>query len=288
MIELGAEPLRQGGHPARPRRRASPTPHRVRDLTVAIALEGDFEAAHTDGDNALVVATDTMKNTAYAFAKDHLDGSIEALRPRRWPSTSSSRPQVDRATVNVREHALAARSTSPARPRPDAFVRGGEGTRVATVARRPRRRSSVEAGVEDLDRDEDDAARRSRGFPRDRYTTLPETDDRLMATKVTAIWRYGAPGPRLRRDVRRPSAATLLEVFADHDSPSVQTSIWIMARAMLERHEELDEVRMVLPEPPPLAGRPVAVRASTTTARSTSPTTEPHGLIEATVRRGEG
>ena len=45
----------------------------------------------------------------------------------------------------------------------------------------------------------------------------------------------------------RPSARTLLEVFADHDSPSVQASIWIMGRAMLERHEELDEVRMVLP-----------------------------------------
>ncbi len=84
------------------------------------------------------------------------------------------------------------------------------------------------------------------GFPRDRYTTLAETDDRLMATRVTAIWTYGAP------DIDHDAAwtairGTLLEVFADHDSPSVQTSIWIMARAMLERHEELVEVRMVLP-----------------------------------------
>ena len=52
------------------------TPHRLRDVTVAVALEGDFAAAHTDGDNSLVVATDTMKNTAYAFAADHLAGSI--------------------------------------------------------------------------------------------------------------------------------------------------------------------------------------------------------------------
>ena len=51
--------------------------HRLRDLTVAIALEGDFAAAHTDGDNTSVIATDTMKNTAYAFAKDHLDGALE-------------------------------------------------------------------------------------------------------------------------------------------------------------------------------------------------------------------
>ena len=68
-----------------------------------------------------------------------------------------------------------------------------------------------------------------------------------MATKITAIWRYGSPGPRRRRDVRGRPARRLLEVFADHDSPSVQTSIWIMARAILERHEEVEEVRMVLP-----------------------------------------
>ena len=74
------------------------------------------------------------------------------------------------------------------------------------------------------------------GFPRDRYTTLPETDDRLMATKITAIWRYGSPD--LDADATFEAVrSTLLEVFADHDSPSVQTSIWIMARAMLERHE---------------------------------------------------
>ena len=53
------------------------TPHRLRDITVAVALEGDFAAAHTDGDNSLVVATDTMKNTAYAYAAEHLTGSIE-------------------------------------------------------------------------------------------------------------------------------------------------------------------------------------------------------------------
>ena len=124
------------------------------------------------------------------------------------------------------------------------------------------------------------------GFPRDEYTTLRDTDDRIMATKVTAIWRYGSPD--LDADatfaaVRR----TLLEVFADHDSPSVQTSIWIIARAILDAHEEVEAVRMVLPNlhhwlvdltPFGLANdREVYVA-----------TTEPHGLIEATVRRGEG
>ena len=67
-----------------------------------------------------------------------------------------------------------------------------------------------------------------------------------MATKLTAIWRYGSPD--LDFDATFEAVrTTLLEVFADHDSPSVQTSIWIMAKAILERHDEVEEVRMVLP-----------------------------------------
>jgi urate oxidase len=280
MIELGAN--RYGKAAVRiVRVGRDETPHRLRDLTVAIALEGDFTAAHTDGDNSAVVATDTMKNTAYAYAAEHLTGAIES-----YATTLATHfldfAQVDRATVNVREHGWRPIDVAGA-PAPDAFVRSGEGTRVATVAV-TRGETVVEAGVEDLIVMKTTRSAFS-GFPRDRYTTLPETEDRLMATKVTAIWRYGAPDIDFDA-VYAAVRSTLLEVFADHDSPSVQTSIWIMARAMLERHAELDEVRMVLPNlhhwvvdlgPFGLENdRQVYVA-----------TTEPHGLIEATVRRSE-
>ena len=123
------------------------------------------------------------------------------------------------------------------------------------------------------------------GFPRDRYTTLRETDDRLMATKLTAIWRYGSP--ELDFDETFAAVrATLLEVFADHDSPSVQTSIWIMARAILERHEEVDEVRMVLPNLHHWLAD-LTPFGMTNDGEVYVATTEPHGLIEATVRRAD-
>src|SRR5918998_6979567 len=51
--------------------------HELWDLTVDVALEGDFEAAHVEGDNSGLLATDTMRNTVYALAKDRLVGSIE-------------------------------------------------------------------------------------------------------------------------------------------------------------------------------------------------------------------
>ena len=115
MIELAAN--RYGKAAIRLVRVArGPDGHRLRDLTVAIALEGDFEAAHTDGDNSLVIATDTMKNTAYAFAKDHLDGSIEEYG-RALAEHFLEAPQVDVATVNIRA-TTGAPSMSPARRHP--------------------------------------------------------------------------------------------------------------------------------------------------------------------------
>ena len=282
MIELGAN--RYGKAAIRiVRVGRDTTPHALRDMTVAIALEGDFAAAHTDGDNSLVVATDTMKNTAYAFAAEHLTGAIEAYATalgRHFLERAPGRPG-DRQRPRAR---LAARSTSPAprRPTPSSAAARAPASRRSAVGRDE---VVVEAGVEDLVVMKTTRSAFS-GFPRDRYTTLAETDDRLMATKITAIWRYGAPD--LDFDAAWTAArATLLEVFADHDSPSVQTSIWIMAKAMLERHEELDEVRMVLPEPPPLDGRPRRGSGSTNDRQVYISTTEPHGLIEATVRRSQ-
>src|SRR5262249_49853454 len=55
----------------------SEAPHRIYDLTIGIALEGDFASSYAEGDNSGVIATDTMKNTAYALAADRLEGSIE-------------------------------------------------------------------------------------------------------------------------------------------------------------------------------------------------------------------
>ena len=280
MIELGRNRYGKASiHVVRVAR--APGGHRVRDVVVAVALEGNFDAAHTDGDNTLVITTDTMKNTAFAFAKDHLDGSIDDYA-KALAEHFLAFEQVDRATVNVRGHHWRPIEVG-GRPAPDAFVRGGEGVRIATAAA-TRTETSMEAGVEDLV-----AMKTTRssfkGFPRDRYTTLAEADDRLMATKITAIWRYGPTD----LDFDATFAAvreTLLEVFADHDSPSVQTSIWIMARAILERHEAIEEVRMVLPNLHHWLVD-LAPFGMTNEGEVYISTTEPHGLIEATVRRSD-
>jgi urate oxidase len=181
-------------------------------------------------------------------------------------------------TVSIDQHAWEAIGTAP-----DAFTRDGSETRTAVMTSR-RDGATIRAGIADL------AVMKTtrsafEGFPRDRFTTLQETDDRIMATKVTASWAY-EPG----RDVDFDRAydavrSTFLEVFADHHSVSVQASIWIIGRAILERHPEVAEVSMSLPNlhhwtvdlsPFGIANDRLVYVA----------TTEPHGLIEATIRRG--
>ena len=53
--------------------------HDIRQISVNISLQGDFEIVYTVGDNTAVLPTDTMKNTVYALAKEHFTGSIEAF-----------------------------------------------------------------------------------------------------------------------------------------------------------------------------------------------------------------
>lgn len=257
--------------------------HEMRDLTVDVSLEGDFTAAHVDGDNTNIIATDTMKNTVYAFAREHPTGPPEVLG-LTLARHFAAYPQVDRAVVTLRQHGWS-RIPLASGGSPDAFTRSGDLTRVAIVAASAGG-ATVEAGIEDLT-----VMKTTRsaftGFERDRWTTLPEADDRIMSTKITAVWGYGETAAEAGFDFDAAfdgARTTLLTVLAEHFSPSVQTSVWVMATAMLESDPAMDWVRMVLPnlhhwtvnlEPFGL-DNPDMVYVSTT---------EPHGLIDATVRR---
>ena len=262
--------------------RGSDGRHIVRDVVVRVALEGDFDEAHTAGDNSHVVATDTMKNTCYVIARDHLGGALEEYG---WALAEHflGFPQVARSTVWLAEHRWDPIATSGG-PAADAFLRTGGMNRTAVVTA-TRDAVAVDAGVEDMAVMKT-AKSAFAGFPRDRYTTLAETDDRIMATKVSATWRYGVG----RHDwdaawVR--VLATFRDVFAEHFSPSVQASIWIIGKAILEAEPSLSEISMTMPNLHHWAYdlSPFGLENDREVYVATD---EPHGLIEATIRRSEG
>jgi urate oxidase len=229
--------------------------HELRDLTVDVMLEGDFAAAHVSGDNAKVVATDTMKNTVYAMARDHLADPPERFG-RAIAEHFAAYPQVDRAEVTLRQHDWA-RIATPSGDAADAFVRAGAGTRWASASASRAAPTSLRSGIEDV------TVLKTWGYA---STAGAGTTFDFDAAHATAVER-------------------LLTTFAEHHSPSVQASIWMMAGAMLDAVPEIDWVRMVLPNlhhwQVDLTPFGLENRGDVFVA-----TTEPHGLIDATVRRG--
>jgi len=98
--------------------------HELRDLLVSVALSGALEAVHLEGDNRAVLATDTQKNTVYAFAKEFGVGTPEefaTLLARHFLGGA-----ITRARVQVVEVAWARLSEH-------AFVQSSRVQRVATA-----------------------------------------------------------------------------------------------------------------------------------------------------------
>src|ERR671911_2176939 len=93
------------------------------DLDVRVALEGDFEAAHTRGDNSQLLATDTMRNTVYALAKDHLTGSIEGFGLALVDHFLRAGPTVTSCRVEITQHRWD-RIEVDGRPHEHSFIQG--------------------------------------------------------------------------------------------------------------------------------------------------------------------
>jgi urate oxidase len=216
--------------------------HEITDLNVTSQLRGDFTSAHIEGDNAHVVATDTQKNTVYAFARDgigapeefllrlgrHFTGEFDWVTGGRWAADQYT---WSRIAVDGDEH-------------DHSFVRGGTETRTCVVTF-DGSEATVISGLRDL------AVLKStgsefHGFPRDRYTTLAETSDRILATSVTARWRYNRLDldfDEMFADVRR----LLLEAFAQTHSLALQQTLYEMGRRVLDARAEIDEIRFSMP-----------------------------------------
>jgi urate oxidase len=254
-----------------------PERHELRDLTVDIMLEGEYEAVHTEGDNTGLVATDTMRNVVYALAAERRLESLPDFAAALVDHFLAHQ-RVSGALARLREHPWQRLGGGD---HPHAWQRGAGGTRIEEVRADPGGRGRS-AGIEDL------LVLRSsgsafEGFDRDRFTTLPETDDRILATVVTAGWEYADGAGDLEAAWARVRDR-LLEAFVDHHSPSVQFTLHRMGEAVIEAHPEIERIHLSLPNRHHL---PFDVSRFGLEDRGEvfHATTEPFGLIEATVER---
>ena len=222
--------------------------HEIVDLNVTSQLRGAALAdCYLTGDNALVVATDTQKNTAYAFAKqfgirspeeyllklaEHFVDGFDWIEGGLW---QAEQYEWDRIVVDGAPH-------------DHAFVRRGQGTRLAAVHVLDAA-THVTGGVKDLVLLKSTGSEFS-GFPRDRYTTLAETDDRIMATSVTGRWRLLPEAVEAGIDYNGLYAevsSVLLSTFATVHSLALQQTLFAMGKAAIEARPEIAEVRFAMP-----------------------------------------
>jgi urate oxidase len=217
--------------------------HRIQDLNVSTALRGDFAGAYLAGDNSHVVATDTQKNTVYAFARQYGVGEIEEFALRLGRHFTGSFAWVAGATISIEEYPWD-RIVVDGVEHGHAFSRAGGGTRTTAVTVEDAR-AWVVSGLTDLVVLKS-AGSQFTGFPRDRYTTLAEDSDRILATAVTARWRYAGTDVDwavVHADVRR----ILLEAFAAQHSLALQQTLYRMGEQVLQAHPEVAEIRMSMP-----------------------------------------
>ena len=254
--------------------------HELRDLTVSIRLEGEFEEAHVRGDNRDVLPTDTMKNTVYALARQVEIDTIEEFARALATHFLPENPVVSRARVTIREQAWD-RISVGGRPHPHAFARSSDEVDVATVTAEGES-VRTESGIDEL-RVLKTTGSGFEGYPRDRYTTLRETSDRVLATAMRVRWTYGL-AEISHGEIRPRAREAMLETFAGHDSRSVQHTAYAMGEAVLERCPEIDAVAFSLPNKHHLLVDLTPFGLDNPNEIFVA-TEEPYGLIEAVVRR---
>jgi urate oxidase len=225
--------------------------HEIVDLNVTSTLRGDFSAAYLHGDQAQVLPTDSQKNTIYSYAKEKGLTSVEGYGLDLARHFVDDVGPVTGARIDVESY-LWDRVVVDGSEHDHTWVRSGTEVRTAAVTvdgTGAAQVAHVVAGLKDLVVLKSTGSE-FKGFLVDEYTTLPETDDRVMATSLSVAWRYGPAALADGYDFDAAYATvrrTMLGIFATLHSSALQQTLWHMGRAALEAVGEIAEMRLSAP-----------------------------------------
>ena len=217
--------------------------HEFQQISVDVQLTGDFEKAHTLGDNSMILPTDTQKNTVYALAREKFTGPIESFGLALANHFLHENKHIEAVRIDIHEfpwHRINIANTSHA----TAFINDGLEKRYTRVVMQ-RNSTAITSGIKDLLILKTTKSA-FKDYIRDRYTTLKETDDRILATQCEIMWDYTSSDHdfnALFDNIRE----SLLKTFADHDSLSVQHTLYAMGEAVLKQFDAVKEIHFAMP-----------------------------------------
>ena len=210
----------------------------IRDWTVSSSLSGGIADCYLSGDNSNVLTTDAQKNTVYGFAQRLGDVEPEQLGLVLARHYVASQAPITRARIEVLQHDWT-------RFGAHSFARSGQHTRSTVIVHDETEGTSVIGGVGDLTL-LNTTDSEFWGFPRDKYTTLSDTRDRMLATQVDATWRFRSTDVDWSGAFTR-ALAMLSAAFRDTYSYSLQQTLYAMGTAIIDGVPDICEVRLALP-----------------------------------------
>jgi len=258
-----------------------PDRHDFREWSLEILLEGDFESCFVDGDNSKILPTDTMKNTVYSLARSSSAECMEEFGKELIAFLLDRNPQLSAARVLLSEKAWEHVQIG-GKPHPTTFMQSSSECQTAEISATRNSVPSVQSGLENLVILKT-AASEFVGFIKDSLTTLPEATDRLFGTAVRARWSYSQPTvafATLRSKIRE----ILLRLFARHASKSVQHTLYAMGEGVLANVPEISDIELTMPNKHCLLVD-LSRFAQDNPNEIFVPIDEPHGTIEARLRR---
>ena len=254
--------------------------HSLKELDVQVMLQGDFDASYTKAENRLVVATDSVKNTINILAKKKLGPETEAFGIVLGEHFLKTYRHVSRVEVSLTERCWD-RISVGGKPHAHSFLEKSAAKPFSKIIA-TRKKIEVESGIEELFILKSTASG-FENFLRDEFTTLPETSDRICATKLKATWTF-AKKPKSYTATNEKILNALLGVFAKNFSPSVQVTLFQMGEAALKAAPEISKIHIAMPNKHCLLInlKPFGLENKN---ELFVPTDEPHGQIEGTVAR---
>ena len=255
--------------------------HDFDEWTVHVMLGGDFAASYTEADNSKVLPTDTMKNTVYSIARRSAAATIEAFAMEFGDYLIDNHAQVSSASIRIEAKGwqrLATGSKSEA----TTFKMGGPELQTVRAERQRGGQWTVISGIDGLT-----ILKTTKsafvGYEQDRLTTLKPATDRILGTRATVEWEYASSNPEYAR-TREVILATLLREFAEHDSASVQHTLFDMGKAALDAAPQIARIHLSMPNLHHLLAN-LEPFGQDNPNHIFVPIDEPHGTISATVER---
>lgn len=267
--------------------------HHIKDLNVSVALSGDMDDVHYSGSNANCLPTDTTKNTVFAFAKEYGIESAEQFGIHLARHFVDSQEPIHQARIRIEEYTWERIETSDSGSQfigadevKHSFVRKGQETRTAQITY-DGEQWQVFSGLKDLTV-MNSTNSEFWGYVKDKYTTLKEAYDRILATQVTGVWRHNWTSdedrmPNWERSYEQ-SKKHILDAFAETYSLSLQQTLYQMGARVINSRSEVDEIRFSLPNKHHFLVdlEPFGLKNDNEVYFAAD---RPYGLIEATILR---